>query len=137
MADSNVLRLAAEASLADAKQALERARGGDAEFEADVQSGGMLPVQLRVSVDAATPDGREFTVECHNDDVWVERPSHLPALAEDVRQVASKDFGTLSSQLRDRGVDVSANELAEMYVEVTLDVSLSDVVSDPRARAAF
>src|SRR3954468_3032791 len=137
MADSNVLRLAADASLADPKQALERARGGDGVAEADGQAGGMLPVQLRVSVDAATPDGREFTVECHNDDVWVERPSHLPALAEDVRQVASKDFGTLSSQLRDRGVDVSANELAEMYVEVTLDESLRHVAAGSRARAAL
>src|SRR3954447_19197213 len=107
MAGNRVLRLVAEASLMSSERALKRARNGErpdfelTELEADVHSGDVLALQLWVSVDAATSDGGEFTVECHNEDVWVGTPSHLPELAEDVRQIASKDFGTLSAQLRD------------------------------------
>ena len=143
MADGVVLRVAAKAALMNSEPALTRARNGDepdpelSELDAEVQSGDVLAVQLWVSVDAATPDRGEFTVGCHNEDVWVGKPAHVPELAEEVRQIAPKDFRTLSSQLRDRGVDVTANELAEMYVEVTLDETLQRAAAGDGARAGF
>jgi hypothetical protein len=97
-----------------------------ADFEAQVNSGAILAVRLRVSVEAATSEGEELTIDCHNDDVWVAAPAHLPELAEEVRQTASKDFGSLSAELRERGVNVSGNTLAGMYVEVTLDDALCE-----------
>jgi hypothetical protein len=133
MAEETVKRLAAVAHLADRDEALQRARhaeGDDpewAEFESQVTSGTVLPLRLEVSVEAASPSDGDFRLQCENEDVWVAAPEQLPELAEAVREIASKDFGTLSAQLRDRGVDVTADELAGMYVEVTLDETLREV----------
>lgn len=99
-----------------------------------VTSDELLPIRLRVAVDATDLTGEAFTVERHNEDVWVTTPTHLPELTEEVRIVASKDFGALSADLRERGVDVEANALADMYVEVTLDEFLAAVAT--RAEAA-
>jgi hypothetical protein len=133
MAEQTVKRLAAVAHLTDREEALQRARpaeGDDpewAEFESQVTSGTVLPLRLEVSVEAASASDGDFTLQCENEDVWVTAPEQLPELAEAVREIASKDFGTLSAQLRERGVDVTADELAGMYVEVTLDDPLREV----------
>jgi hypothetical protein len=95
----------------------------------------MLPLRLHVAIDATDLDGAPFTVERHNEDVWVTAPTHLPELTEEIRVVASKDFGALSADLRERGVDVAANALAEMYVEVSLDELLAAVAARSRATA--
>jgi hypothetical protein len=125
-----VRRVAAEASLADPEQALERARStGD---DRDVE--GLLPLQFRVSVDATGSDGKDFIVDRVNEDVWVEVPGHPPQLEEAVREIASKDFGELAKDLRERGVNVSGDDLGDMYVTVTLEDPLRDVVLERSAR---
>jgi len=121
-----------EASLEDREQAVERAREHNEsdpdwnEFVSQVNSGEMLPVRFHVAIEATDPDGHEFTVDRVNNNVWVGAPTHLPELAEEVRVTASKDFGELSAELRDREVNVNADQLADMYVEVTLEDELGE-----------
>jgi hypothetical protein len=137
MAQNKIERVAAEATLANWEEALDRARRGDRhdpEFEEEVRSGALLPLHFHVSVDAVTAEGEAFTVDRHNDDVWIAAPEHLPELEEDVRQTASKDFGALSADLRERGFDVSGDDLARMYVGVTLDDSLRDTCKPGEVR---
>jgi hypothetical protein len=135
MRHSTITRVAAEADLQEPDGALERAREHNSsdpewdEFVAQVNAGDILPVRFRVSVDAIDDAGDDFTVDRINEDVWLDTPTHLPELAEDVRETASKDFGELSADLRERGVDVTAEALADMYVEVTLEQSLIDAAT--------
>src|SRR4051794_12135485 len=132
MGQGVVRRLAVEASLEDRDQALERAREHNQsdpdwhEFVSQVTTGEVLPVRFHVFIDATDTDGHDFTVDRVNENVWVGAPTHLPELAEEVRVTASKDFGPLSAELRERDVDVTADQLADMYVEVTLEDDLSE-----------
>jgi hypothetical protein len=142
MAQKVVTRITARAHLDDVEGALERVRratGGDAywdDFESEVAAGEILPLVLEVSVSAADPNGQEFTVGRVNQDVWVSAPTHPPELEEAVREISSKDFGDLSSDLRKRGVDVSASALGQMYVAVTLDEPLRRALLGAPAVAA-
>ena len=133
-------RVAAEASLADVREAVERARltGEDPEWddlEERASAGEILPLRFHVSVDARDDDGDQFTVERVNEDVWVDRPKHPPEIEESVREIASKDFGELAQDLRERGVDVSSDDLGGMYVTVTLHESLRTLVFEGAAAA--
>jgi hypothetical protein len=135
MRHSTITRVAAEADLQEQEGAIERAREHNAsdpdwdEFVAQVNAGEILPVRFHVSVDAIDDAGDDFSVERVNEDVWLDAPRHLPELAEDVRSTASKDFGELSAELRERGLDVTADALADMYVEVTLEQPLVDAAT--------
>src|SRR4051812_23013450 len=142
MAQKVVEGLAAQARLDDVEQALGRARsaaGSDPEweeFKSEVEAGDILSLVLEVSVSATDEDGDEFTVGRVNQDVWVAAPTHPPELEEAVREISSKDFGELSSDLGERGLDVSAADLGEMYVSVTLDDELRRAVLGTQAAAA-
>jgi hypothetical protein len=135
MRHSTITRVAAEADLQEPEGALERAREHNSsdpewnEFVAQVNAGDILPARFHVSVDAIDDAGDDFTVDRINEDVWLDTATHLPELAESVRETASKDFGELSADLRERGVDVTAQALADMYVEVTLEQSLVDAAT--------
>ncbi|MEA2483597.1 MAG: hypothetical protein QOC55_1544 [Thermoleophilaceae bacterium] len=135
MRHSTITRVAAEADLQEPEGALERAREHNSsdpewnEFVAQVNAGDILPARFHVSVDAIDDAGDDFTVDRINEDVWLDTATHLPELAENVRETASKDFGELSADLRERGVDVTAQALADMYVEVTLEQSLVDAAT--------
>ena len=139
MNTSTVTRVAATASLADQDGALERAKGHIGsdpdwdEFVEQVTEGVLLPVRFHVTADALDAAGERVTAECVNDDVWLEAPEHLPQLLEDVRVTASKDFSALAAQLRDRGLDVEAEGLGDMYVEVTLDEDLREAAGPRRS----
>jgi hypothetical protein len=100
-----------------------------------VNAGAILPIRFHVSAVAIDAAGDEFSAECVNEDVWLDAPQHLPELAEDVRVTASKDFAALAGQLRERGVDVVADRLGDMYVEVTLDDALRDAAVDTSSAA--
>jgi hypothetical protein len=142
MAQKVVEGLATQARLDDVEQALGRARsaaGSDPEwdeFKSEVEAGDILPLVLEVSVSATDEDGDEFTVGRVNQDVWVAAPTHPPELEEAVREISSKDFGELSSDLGERGLDVSAADLGRMYIRVTLDDELRRAVLGTRAAAA-
>jgi hypothetical protein len=125
---SVVTCVAAEARLADVEDALERAQqAADVDwddFRERAIRGELLSLQLHVSVTATDADGESFTVDCVNEDVWVDAPDHPPELEEAVRQIAPKDFSTLAARLSEHGVEVTAEALDGMYVTVTLDQSL-------------
>jgi hypothetical protein len=125
---SVVTCVAAEARPADVDDALERAwQAADVDwddFRERAIRGELLPLQLHVSVTATDTEGESFTVDCVNEDVWVDAPDHPPELEEAVRQIAPKDFSTLAARLSEHGVEVTAEALDGMYVTVTLDQSL-------------
>src|SRR4051795_5550534 len=142
MAQKVVTGLATQAQLADVEQALGRARnaaGSDPdwdEFKSEVEAGDILPLLLEVSVSATDQNGDSFTVGRVNEDVWVAVATHPPELEEAVREISSKVFGELSSDLHERGLDVSAADLGEMYVSVPLDDELRRAVLGTQAAAA-
>lgn len=89
---------------------------------------------LRLDVTARIDDGDE-SVRVSNRGVWVEKDVHPPAVAGQVQQAVTKDFNTLAEKLRaDAGVAVTADDLADMYVDVELaDDLLRALATDPVA----
>jgi hypothetical protein len=102
--------------------ARERAASGDPSWEQwvreyDAGQALILRLHVTISFDAGGKIGEVGTV---NYGIWVEQSPHPPAVAGQLQAVASKDFNHLSGELHERGIEVTANDLAEMQAQVEL-----------------
>lgn len=76
-----------------------------------------IRTELHYHVDGARPE----SVAAVNTGVWVENDEHLPTIAEQVREVVTKDWGPLTDKLAECGLELSRRELDRMFVAVRLD----------------
>jgi hypothetical protein len=139
MMGKRIERLAVYATVDDSGDVLDRARSdaaaGDSSWEewlAEHERGDALLLRLRVTAEFREDDG-PGRVEVLNQDVWVENDEHPPKVEEQVREVAYKDVPALRSALRERGLDVTEEDLQAMMIHVELAES---VLGELRARSA-
>jgi hypothetical protein len=119
-----VERLVCRAELDREPRELARARAeaaaGDeswAEWVQEYDSGEAMLLRLDVFAHIEGAD----SVHVANTGVWIEADVHPPLVAGQVQQAVSKDYNRLAEELRARGVDdLTAHDLADMYVEVQL-----------------
>ena len=134
-----VHRLDVRASLDDPAPAIAQARveaaSGDESWEqwaAEAERGEALVIRLDVTV--AAEDRSSEPIRTANWGVFVERELHPPQLEQQVAEMASKDYTRIAAQLQERGHDVDAADLAEMYVHVELDPELKKLLTDEEAQ---
>src|SRR4051812_30061744 len=78
---------------------------------------------LKLEVTIAYDDGDEIEETATvNRGIWVEASPHPPAVAGQLEEIVAKDYNVLGARLRDEGMDVSPDELADMHVEVDMSM---------------
>jgi rhodanese-related sulfurtransferase len=132
MVEGRIVRLAVYATVDETGEARERAQrdaaAGDSSWQewlAEHDRGDALIVRLRVTAEFSQGHG-QGRVEVMNRDVWLENDQHAPKVEEQVREIAYKDVQALRSALRDRGVDVTTEDLEAMMIHVELADSVLD-----------
>ncbi len=130
---ARIVRLAVEAapdhSDLAVPEAMRRARDGDeswGEWVARLEDGEAVVVRLRTRVEFEL-DGNLAAIEVTNHGVWIDCDIHLPKVEEQVREIAYKDVRPLHDALRDHGVDVPEDELAQMFFHVELSGELAAI----------
>lgn len=73
-------------------------------------------------------DGERGEVVVVNEGVWLEHKPHLPQVLEQIREIAYKDVFPLTTKLGQRGIDVTPEDLEQMFVEVHVDERLRAAV---------
>lgn len=126
-----IRRLTAHARLGTAgtevELARERALGGDPDWQLWVQeldNGDATLMDMRVSVSVRLDDATDETIAVENHDIWMHLGQHPLVAAALVAEISGKDIDVLTNRLRARGLEITANELSEMYVSVELDEDL-------------
>jgi len=124
---ATVQRLWARACLDDGHAALAHAEAeaatGDESWQqwvAEHRRGEALILNLELRVELT---GGE-TVEESIGGVFVENHADAPRVERQIAELASDMFAALGKQLAERGHDVDAHELGEMYVHVELDADV-------------
>lgn len=120
-------RLWARASPNDGRAALANAEAkgaaGDESWQqwvAEYQKGEALILNLDLRVELT---GGE-TVEESISGLFVENHPDAPRVERQIAELASDAFAALGERLIERGHDVDAHELGEMYVHVELDADI-------------
>lgn len=142
MTDARLERIAAYARLdSDPEEELARAReaseAGDESWDRwieEVESGDALLVELFITADVRD-HADVHRLRGHNRAVWLENDAHPPKVEEQIREIASKDFGSLSRALEGRGVELSPEELTQMFVHVELGDDLRERLAARRDAA--
>lgn len=124
-------RVTAQATLDDPTEELRRvseyAAAGDDSWSRwlhDYRASRALIVRLRVSILFSAHDGVRDVVEAVNRAVWLEKDVHPPAVEEQLRVTASKDWSAVCQMMRERGFHVSIDELERLYTHVELDAAV-------------
>ncbi len=120
-------RLWARASPNDGRAALANAEAkgaaGDESWQrwvAEYQKGEALILNLDLRVELT----RGETVEESISGLFVENHPDAPRVERQIAELASDAFAALGERLIERGHDVDAHELGEMYVHVELDADI-------------
>lgn len=124
---ATVQRLWARASPNDGRAALANAEAkgaaGDESWQrwvAEYQKGEALILNLDLRVELT----RGETVEESISGLFVENHPDAPRVERQIAELASDAFAALGERLIERGHDVDAHELGEMYVHVELDADI-------------
>jgi hypothetical protein len=111
----------------DPADELERVRkeaeGGDRSWQQwldEHEAGAAMLLTLEVAITVRAADGSEEQLARTNHNVWIEDHAHPPKVEQQVAEVAGKDFESLAEELRERGLDIVAEDLDEMLATVTL-----------------
>lgn len=102
-------------------------RRGDESWErwlGELERGEAVLATMRVTVLARLADGTSCSVEAENHHLWLEVDTHPPLVEAQIQEVSGKDCLALAQQLQERGLEITADELSEMYAHVELDDSL-------------
>ena len=135
-------RISALASAEDAPGtavafAREAAAGGDEswrEWLEQLERGEALTARIRLTVELR--DGaRRHQVVGQELGAWLELGAHPPSLERQVADVAALGYWAVSQALRERGVEIDADELSAMFVHVELSEELRKLVARVRDRA--